>query len=257
MVKVSNTFKSKALVLHKTKLGESDLIITFLAEDGSLIQAVARGARKSKNLFAARLEVPACVNVLFGCGRNLQYVHEVALIEPYRYMRTDFDKSTCAAVGADLLRRIAQVDLPHPILFNMARVYFETLNTCDTYQKYALCAAFCIKVVSAAGFKPSFTSCVFCGTPIQQNDFASTLFSFEEGGVICSDCVSQAKGEYLNYNVLLWAQYLLMSNFADIAQEEIPLNLSFEELRLCHRWIKCHLNQRLKSLDFLIANPPL
>ena len=48
------TYPLRALVLRRTKLGESDLILTLLAADGSLAKAVAKGARKPTSSFAAR-----------------------------------------------------------------------------------------------------------------------------------------------------------------------------------------------------------
>lgn len=45
----SPTYRCNALVLKKTKLGESDLILTCLKDDGSQLRAVAKGARKPTN----------------------------------------------------------------------------------------------------------------------------------------------------------------------------------------------------------------
>ena len=53
----SATYTARAIVLRKTKLGESDLIVTLLAQDGSQARAVAKGARKPSSPFAARLEL--------------------------------------------------------------------------------------------------------------------------------------------------------------------------------------------------------
>ncbi|MFR7495204.1 MAG: DNA repair protein RecO [Adlercreutzia sp.] len=50
------TYSLRALVLRRTKLGESDLILTLLSEDGSQKRAVAKGARRPKSSFAARTE---------------------------------------------------------------------------------------------------------------------------------------------------------------------------------------------------------
>ena len=68
------TYTERALVLRRTKLGESDLILTMLADDGSLAKAVAKGARKPKSSFAARTE-PLCVaDLLCARGRSLDIV---------------------------------------------------------------------------------------------------------------------------------------------------------------------------------------
>ncbi|MBQ3328952.1 MAG: recombination protein O N-terminal domain-containing protein, partial [Eggerthellaceae bacterium] len=53
----SRTYKARGIVLRKTKLGEKDLIVTLLSEDGSLLRAVAKGARKPGGSLAARIDL--------------------------------------------------------------------------------------------------------------------------------------------------------------------------------------------------------
>ncbi|MFQ9180415.1 MAG: DNA repair protein RecO [Eggerthella lenta] len=75
------TYDARAIVLRKTKLGESDLILALLAEDGSQIRAVAKGARKPASSFAARLELYSVVDLLVARGRSLDIVKEARLVE--------------------------------------------------------------------------------------------------------------------------------------------------------------------------------
>ncbi|TLM78904.1 MAG: hypothetical protein FDZ70_03415 [Actinobacteria bacterium] len=67
-------YSARALVLRKTKLGETDLILTLLAEDGRQLRAVARGARKPGSRFGARLEPGAVGDLLLHTGRTLDHV---------------------------------------------------------------------------------------------------------------------------------------------------------------------------------------
>ena len=52
----SRTYRTKAIVLDKTKLKETDLILTLVGESGRQIRAVAKGARKPGSRLAARCE---------------------------------------------------------------------------------------------------------------------------------------------------------------------------------------------------------
>ena len=54
----------RALVLRKTKLGETDLILTLLAADGRQVRAVAKGARKSRSRLGARVEPFSILDLL-------------------------------------------------------------------------------------------------------------------------------------------------------------------------------------------------
>ena len=53
----SRTYRTKVLVLDKTKLKETDLILTMLDERGRQVRAVAKGARKPGGRLAARCEI--------------------------------------------------------------------------------------------------------------------------------------------------------------------------------------------------------
>ena len=78
------------LVLRRTKLGETDVITTILAEDGSQYKAVAKGARKPTSSFASRLEVFAVATILLAQGKNLDIVKEVRLVEMTLSAATSF-----------------------------------------------------------------------------------------------------------------------------------------------------------------------
>ena len=74
-----STYNARVLVLRKTKLGESDLILSLLAQDGSQIRAVAKGARKPTSQFSSRLELYSQADVLLAQGRSLDIVKEAPL----------------------------------------------------------------------------------------------------------------------------------------------------------------------------------
>ena len=58
------TYTTRAIVIKKTKLGESDLILTLLAQDGAQLRVIAKGARKPQSPFASRLELFAVSDLL-------------------------------------------------------------------------------------------------------------------------------------------------------------------------------------------------
>ncbi len=66
----SRTYRTKALVLDKTKLKETDLILTLVDERGRQIRAVAKGARKPGGRLAARCELFCTVDLLIARGRS-------------------------------------------------------------------------------------------------------------------------------------------------------------------------------------------
>ena len=66
----SRTYRTKVLVLDKTKLKETDLILTMLDERGRQVRAVAKGARKPGGRLAARCELFCTVDMPRACARS-------------------------------------------------------------------------------------------------------------------------------------------------------------------------------------------
>ena len=241
----AGTYPARAMVLRKTKLGETDLIVTLLAEDGRLLKAVAKGARKPSSSFAARLDVFCEVDLLLVRGKSLDIVKEARLVNAHRGVREDVEHAAAAAPVVDLVARLAQPDLESPRLFAV------------TSAVLSLCAAHLLKAFSFAGFRPSFDRCVVCGSRIDLAG-ASALsgaisFSPAEGGVACSGCLLFSDSRRIPADVLNHANRLLHATFAEIAATPESRRLTFEVLHLCQAWVREHVGSRLKSLEFLFT----
>ena len=107
-------YRTQALVLRKTKLGETDTIVTLLADDGRQIRAVAKGLRKPGGRFGARLEPYAVVDLLLHAGRSLDVVTEAVTVSSHAALREDYDRAAAAAVISDMLDKISVEGQPMP-----------------------------------------------------------------------------------------------------------------------------------------------
>ena len=76
----SRTYRTKAIVLDKTKLKETDLILTLVDQTGRQVRAVAKGARKPGSRLAARCELCCEVDLLLAHGRSLDIVSQAELV---------------------------------------------------------------------------------------------------------------------------------------------------------------------------------
>ena len=94
----SRTYRTKVLVLDKTKLKETDLILTMLDERGRQVRAVAKGARKPGGRLAARCELFCTVDMLLAHGRSLDIVSQAELLEAPLGAAPDYE-----ATGAELV----------------------------------------------------------------------------------------------------------------------------------------------------------
>jgi DNA repair protein RecO (recombination protein O) len=76
-------YRDDGVVLRTQKLGEADRIITLLTRHNGRVRAVAKGVRRTKSRFGARLEPFTHVDVMIHPGRSLDTISQAEVIRAY------------------------------------------------------------------------------------------------------------------------------------------------------------------------------
>lgn len=248
------TYGARGIVLRKTKLGEGDLVVTLLSEDGSQLRAVAKGARKPTSPFASRLELYSVADALLARGRSLDIVKEVRLVEGNERLRCDLERAVCAAPVAELSGRVSQDGLENPRLFALTRVALSSLGRVEAPFAPAIAAGHLLKALAFAGLRPSLDACVVCGRELGASaPEGLAALSYREGGVVCPACRGAAEAVMVPASTLGWCRVLLGSTFAEIEGMGVDPSASFAALRFCQQWVREHVGANLRSLDFLFT----
>ena len=77
------SYRDDGIVLRTQKLGEADRIVTLLTRRAGRVRAVAKGVRRTKSRFGARLEPFTHVDLLLYEGRSLDYITQADTVRPY------------------------------------------------------------------------------------------------------------------------------------------------------------------------------
>src|SRR5205814_1865978 len=81
-------YKEQGVVLSRIKLGEADRIVTILTQGSGKVRAVAKGIRRTKSKFGARLEPFTHVSLMIYRGRGaLDTVAQAEIISSFRPLR--------------------------------------------------------------------------------------------------------------------------------------------------------------------------
>lgn len=247
------SYSTHALVLKKTKLGESDLIVTFLSVNGGQIRAVAKGARKPSSSFASRLELFSEVDVLLASGKNLDIVKEVRLCAAYESLRASLELNACASVFAELLYKLTEHGSDNGAdnarFFEMSAACFSAMDGATPNEALSLCVAACVKAFAFMGIGAHYVHCVSCGQGIGTSE--SAWFSCEDGGALCARCHSAFEAVSISAATLQAMEFYLRTSFAAIAVTSISVTQNFDCLRLVQEWCRYHVGYNLKSLSFL------
>ena len=171
-------YRDTAVVLRTWKLGEADRIVALYTEHHGKVRAVAKGVRRTKSRFGARLEPPTCVALQLHAGRNLDTITQAETVDNFRAVREDLDR---LARGVSLLEAVDQLGVegePDPALF---RMLVGALRTLAADNPALVVPAFYLKVLAQTGFGPVVDACAVCGA-------AGPLVAFdtERGGMLCN-----------------------------------------------------------------------
>ncbi len=99
-------YRDQAVVLRTQKLGEADRIITLLTREHGRIRSVAKGIRRTKSKFGARLEPGSHIDVQLYVGKTFDTVTQVEAIENYGEAVThDYRRWTVAAAILETAER--------------------------------------------------------------------------------------------------------------------------------------------------------
>lgn len=241
------TYKLRALVLRKTKLGETDTILTLLAQDGREVRAVAKGLRKPGGRFGARLEPYSDVELMLHTGRTLDVITEASTLDAHSGLREDFDRAAAASVVADLLDKIAVEGQVEERLFALAATSFSVMETAPVEQLTVLVVAFLVKAMSMHGYRPTLDVCACCGGEPGE----SKAFSMSAGGVLCETCAgTDSSALRVAPEARAWLGRLLGSTMAELAETDVPAQAVADCFVLIRSFVAFHLPARLRALDF-------
>ncbi len=249
------TYHCRILTVGKTALGESDLIITALKEDGSLLRAVAKGARKPTNPFAARLDLFSVCDCLVAEGKNLHVFSEARTVSSNLNLRSDYDLSSASYPIVQAIAKTCHEDLEVPRLFDMTQKALEVMDSCEAEHAPSITAAYLLKLFALLGFRPSLSQCIICGEERNaQDEDAWCRFSYPDGGYVCNECACSCDTVKMESSTVSWAYALLMTTFDDIKAMRIGVDVSYPVLQLCNSWLRQNLGVNLKSLNALLGS---
>ena len=147
----SHLYRDTAVVLRTYKLGEADRIVVLLTAENGKVRAVAKGVRKTKSQFGARLEPMSHVRLLLYRGRELDIVSQAESVEPLAPMLATLDRASQGMAVLEAADQLALEREPNPQLYRMV---VGVLRTIAERPSPLVVPAFYWKLLAAEGLAP-------------------------------------------------------------------------------------------------------
>jgi DNA repair protein RecO (recombination protein O) len=210
-------------VLRTQKLGEADRIITLLTRHNGRVRAVAKGIRRTKSRFGARLEPFTHVDVMVHPGRSLDVITQAEVIRAYGTpLVSDYPKYTAGTAMLETAERFTPVEKEPAIrqfllLIGGLRALGDAVEPGDPADgddgddlaesgvsgaandfggvvapegnetprdPRMVLDAYFLRSLTFAGYAPALAECARCGA----QDKPLVGFAVAAGGMVCADC---------------------------------------------------------------------
>ena len=186
------SYTTEAVVLRSFRLGEADRVLHLYTLERGRVGAVAKGVRKTKSRFGARLEPLSHVELLLHQGSGeLQTVTGVELMQSHRASREQSFRLNVGLIAAEAMLRLFPEQEANERAFRALARFLELLDELDPApgrpQADPLVLSFQLKLLWLSGYLPHVTSCAECGA---ENGLAG--YSPRAGGAVCSNCANGA-----------------------------------------------------------------
>src|ERR671937_1677844 len=187
-------YKTEAVVLRSLRLGEADRVLHLYTLDRGRIGAVAKGIRKTRSRFGARLEPLSHAELLLHQGGGeLQTLTGAELIRPHSAVREDSYRLGVGLVGAEAMLRLFPEQEANPRAFGALTRFLDLLDELPSRAPArpaldSLVLSLQLKLLWVAGYLPHLTSCAECGA----QDVPLVGYSPRAGGAVCKGCARGA-----------------------------------------------------------------
>jgi DNA repair protein RecO (recombination protein O) len=185
---MSLILKTEAIVLRSIRYGEADRILHLYTPDHGRLAAIAKGARRARSRFGARLEPFFHIRLILRQGRSdLHTVTSVDTVAAHSSLRDHAATLDAAARACDAVARLFETPEPHPEVFRLLANKLALLDLDAVHARPAIGLAFRMKLLLAAGIVPQLAACAGCGDSERLRGFSAAA-----GGVVCSSCEAAA-----------------------------------------------------------------
>lgn len=241
------TYKTEAIVLRSLRFSEADRILHLYTHERGRIGAIAKGVRKTKSRFGARLEPLSHVELMLHEGAGeLQTVTGVELLHSHREIREDSYRLNAGLIGAEAMLRLFGEPEANDRAFTALARFLDVLDEVApaTIEPAldALALSFQLKLLWLAGYLPHLTSCVECGSTGKLVAFAPRA-----GGAVCREHARDARR--LTPEGLAGVEYLLSTPLADAPGAQLGDRARRDALTVVTTSYEEHGGFRLRTLS--------
>lgn len=244
-------YKTEAVVLTDSDLGDQDKVITLFSKDYGKVKAVAKGARRLKSRFSPAIQMLSYVTVVLYKSRRIDMdtLSECEINSSFLGIRNDLLRLAYGYYVAELIMKFVQGSETPRFLFDLLLKTLFSLEKIPKESLPALIHGFELKMLTILGYRPFLEGCIDCGRPIKKSN--SLYFSGYEGGILCPSCGKGKARKTISHKAVQWMRFLLTSSLDKAVQVKLTQDLRRELELIPKDYIPYRIGEALLSYSFI------
>jgi DNA repair protein RecO (recombination protein O) len=243
------SYKTEAVVLRSIRLGEADRVLHLYTLERGRVGAVAKGVRKTRSRFGARLEPLSHVELVLHHGSGeLDTVTGVQLVRAHETVRADLHRLSAGLIGVEAMLRLFTEQERNERAFTALTRFLDLLDgalpAAGRPELDPLALSFQLKLLWLSGYLPHLTSCAECGA----DDAPLVGYSPRAGGAVCAACAPRAEALALSSEGIAGIEELLARPLADASGLGLTERARRDALRVVTASYEYHGGFRLRTL---------
>jgi DNA repair protein RecO (recombination protein O) len=239
-------YKSEAVVIRLSDLGEADKILTIFTPNFGKLRVVARGVRKVTSRLAGHVELFTRAQMLLAKARNLDIVTQSETVDAYRPLHDDLSRIAHASYASELLDALAPDALENYPVYRLLTETFALLS--EDPQPDRVLRWYELQLLGYMGYAPELNQCVQCRGEITPT---TNGFSAPQGGVVCASCRKVGIGRDLSVNALKLLRQMQRNPFSALSRVRLDADLKDELTAVMQSYITYILERELRSAHFV------
>ncbi|WP_256838744.1 DNA repair protein RecO [Ornithinimicrobium faecis] len=240
-------YRDAAIVLRTHKLGEADRIVTLLSRGRGKVRAVAKGVRRTRSKFGARLEPGMVVDLQCYEGRNLDTVTQAESLASYGdAIARDYEAWTAANAMLETCDRLTEEGEPAVRQFVLLAGALSSLAA-RSHEAGLVLDSYLLRSMAIAGWAASFHDCAKCGA-----EGPHRAFDVASGGSVCPVCRPPGSAAPAPQTFLLMSA-LLSGDWVEADGSEVKHRREASKLTAAH--VHWHLERGVRSLRLVERVP--
>lgn len=253
---MSKSYGARAITLKATKLGEADLILSLLSNEGILLKGVLKSARNPKSKTVGHSALYQTNNLLLHKGRNLDIITEVQSLKARRQLMSNYEQGLAASFACEVSYVSVSSGNEEKQLYVMLESLLDTLEGSSVESAPALGLAFALKTLALLGVRPQTEVCELC-----DNTDSSLSWSSFHRGAVCEDCFSLVRDPYAPHThertysaaTIAWIELLLKNPFVTIAATVLDPRALLDVADIVKVLLEDFFSHNFKTFKFFIS----